>query len=185
MPAPRRLLPGLARMGEPVIEGRLAFEEIQYIRGITLAFASYERERITVAEGAVGPYIPVCKFPGACGRAACEPFMLLAGMPRDKVQQHMHPPPVGFTEQPDKVIISAVPRCNQFIVAYIIAGILEGRIEAGVDPQGIASQRLYITQLLRDAGDVADPITVGIVKALGVYLIEHCILQPLRAVLVP
>ena len=97
----------------------------------------------------------------------------------------MHPPPVSFTEQPDKIIISAVPRRNQFIVAHIITGILERRIEAGVDPQGIASQRLYIAQLLCDAGDVTDPVTVGIVKALGVYLIEHCILQPLRAVFVP
>lgn len=60
--------------------------------------------------------------------------MLLAGVARDQVEQHVHAERVGVLEQGGQVIVGAVARCDLRVVAHVIAGVLEGGVEAGIDP---------------------------------------------------
>src|SRR5699024_3474047 len=61
---------------------------------------------------------------------------------------------------------------------HIVAGVAEGRVKAGVQPQGVAAQRLDVVQLFDDAGQVADAVAVRIPEALGVDLVENALFQP-------
>lgn len=51
--------------------------------------------------------------------------MLLAGVARDQVEQHVHAERVGVLEQGGQVIVGAVARCDLRVVAHIISGIFE------------------------------------------------------------
>ena len=55
---------------------------------------------------------------------------------------------------------------------YVVAGVSEGRSEAGVDPNGVDPQRFDVIQLVDDSLDIPYAVAVRVVKALGIDLVE-------------
>ena len=64
------------------------------------------------------------------------------------------------------------------MIPHIIASILEGRVVNGVEPQGVSTQALDVGEFFGDAIEIANAITVGIFKGLGVDFVKNGILQP-------
>ena len=96
-----------------------------------------------------------------------------------QVQQDVHLPLVGGAEQFGQIPVGAVARGHLFIVPHIIACVLEGRIEAGIDPQGVAPQVPDIIQPGRDAGQIPDAVAVAVAETLRVDLVKNSVFQPL------
>ena len=111
--------------------------------------------------------------------AGLEPRVFLARVAGHQVEQHTDALLMRGPEQRGGVLVRAVARGDLFVVAHIIARILERRIKAGVDPQGIAAQVPDIVELSNNALQITDAVAVGIIEALGVDFIEHCVFQPL------
>ena len=88
---------------------------------------------------------------------------------------------MGFVEQGDQVVVGTVARGDLEIVAHVVARVLEGRVEARVDPQRVAAEVSDVIELGDDAGDVADAVAVRIGEALRVDLIESRVGEPLGA----
>ena len=107
--------------------------------------------------------------------------MLLAGMAGDQVEQHVHVAPMGLVEQCDEVVVGTIARGDLEIVAYVVSGILEWGVEAGVDPQGVAAEIADVVESGDDAGNVADAVAVRVGEALRVDLVESRVGEPLGA----
>ena len=82
--------------------------------------------------------------------------MLLGGVARHQVQKDPDAQLMGFPEQGKKVLVGAVAGGHQLVVPHVVASVLEGGVEAGVQPQGVAPKVLHVGELLPDAVDVAD-----------------------------
>ena len=180
-PAVRRiggLLPGLVNFAVAVVQRRLALEKVQDISGAALALPAHEGHAVSRGKAVVGPDIPPGILVFLRFAAGQKPGMLLTGMARHQVQQHMDTLFVGGAEQLGRVLVGAVTRGDLFVIPHIIACILEGGIKAGIDPDGIAAQFLYIVQLRGDTRQIPDAVPVGIVKTLGVNLVKDRVLQP-------
>ena len=101
--------------------------------------------------------------------------MGVAGVAGDQVEQDAHITLVGFVQQMLEVLHGAVARGYPAIVAYVVARVHERRIIYGIEPYGVASETLDIIELQRDAAQVAYAVGIGIVKALGIYLIKNTV----------
>ena len=112
--------------------------------------------------------------------ATTEPCVLFAGVTGDQVEQDVHAAFVCLVKQCDQIGVRTVSGGYASVVAHIIAGIFEGGIEAGIQPNRIASKVLNVTQTGGDSGDVADAIAVRVGKGLRIDLIEHGGIEPCR-----
>ena len=82
---------------------------------------------------------------------------------------------MGFFKQAVEILVGSVARCHFFIIPHVIARILKRGIIAGIDPQGVHAQTLYVIKLLDDPVKVSDPIPVRIVKRLRINFVKHCL----------
>ena len=172
-------LPGLVRLQETVVQRRLALEEIQDIGAVALALAADKAVVPRTLKAEVSPDIPVGILVFISPLALAEPLMFFAGVSRNQVQQHTDASPVGLAKQSVQVVVGTVARSHLLIVAHVVTGVLEGRIEAGIDPKGVAAQRPDVIQLFNDAVEIANAIGVSVVEGLRIDLIKNCIIQPL------
>ncbi len=92
----------------------------------------------------------------------------------------MHATRVRRGEQVLEVFIGAVAFGDTRVIADVITGVAERRGEAGIDPQRVATQFLYIVEVFGDALDVADAVIVGIGETCGEHLIECRVGKPRR-----
>ena len=67
-------------------------------------------------------------------------------------------------EEPLQVRVAAVAFRGCVVVAYVVAGIVERRVEAWVDPDRIAPQIAHVLQFVDDALEVADTVAVRVVE---------------------
>ena len=173
------LLPLLVDLSIAVVQRGLALEEVQDIRAVALGLAADERHPVAGGKAGIRPDKAVRVFvvPGLA--AGLEPRVFLARVAGHQVEQHTDALLMRGPEQRGGVLVRAVARGDLFVVAHIIARILERRIKAGVDPQGIAAQVPDIVELGNNALQITDAVAVGIIEALGVDFIEHCVFQPL------
>jgi hypothetical protein len=72
----------------------------------------------------------------------------------------MDPTLVSLGKQLIEILVGPVTGSHLFIVSYIVARILEGRVEAGIDPQSIASKLADITELTDDTLNITDSVSV-------------------------
>ena len=84
-------------------------------------------------------------------------------------------------EQPAGVVVAAVARRDLVVIADVVAGVVERRIEPRIDPDGVHAEALDVIQLLDDARQVADAVAVGIIERLRINLIHHGVVHPFRA----
>ena len=117
---------------------------------------------------------------GLC--AGLEPGVFLAGMAGHEVEQHVHAALMGLVEQRHQIVVGAVARGDHGVIAYVVAPVLEGGIEARIDPQGVASQIVDIVETLNDARNVTDAIGIAVLEALRVDLVKYRGIKPFRAV---
>ena len=170
------------RPGEAVVERRLAVEEVDGIGAVALGIAVDESERGSARiPGRPGPDVVVGEAIAPVSAGGLEPGVLDRRVSRDQIETDPDVAAPRLLEQAHQVGVRPVAGSHLVVVRYVVAGILEGRDEAGVDPYGIHAELAQIVELPNDAGDVTDAIAVRIVEALRVDLIEDGVFQPFRS----
>ena len=100
-------------------------------------------------------------------------------MTRNKIEQDLNVPFMGLFKETVQVFVRTIPCSCLLIIPYIISRILEGRIEAGVYPQGVGAQALYVIKLAYYTVKITYPVAVAVAEGLGVDLVENRFLQPI------
>ena len=174
----RGQLPRLLNLKETVIEGRLALEKVEDIGPAAFALAADIRETGRCVKAEVRPDEAVGIFISVRLLAHAEPLMLLGGVPRHEIKQHADAHVVRSVEEPDQILVRAIARRHLLVVTDVIAGVLKGRVKAGVDPQGVAAQVFDVAELFDDAVYVADAIPVCVIEGLRINFVKDCVFQP-------
>ena len=110
--------------------------------------------------------------------AFLEPPVLVAGVVDDQIHDDADVPLFGFGDQGIHIRQRTVIGVNIAVIADIIAVIPVGRGINRRKPQSTYPKLLQIIQPGDDAGQVADPIAVGVAKAHGIDLIDHLLFPP-------
>ena len=119
------LLPLLVDLSIAVVQRRLAFEEVQDICAVAFGLAADERHPVAGGKAGVRPDKAVAVVVVFGLAAFLEPSVLLAGVAGHEVEQHVHPAGVRCLKQCLGVVVRAVAGGDLFIVAHIVARILE------------------------------------------------------------
>ena len=103
------------------------------------------------------------------------------------VQHQIHDnPDMMLSRLPDQLLHirhSAKHGIDILIVGYIIPVVILRRSVYRGQPYCIDPQIFQIIQSPHDAGQVPDPVTVAVLKALRIYLIYYCFLPPFHVLL--
>ena len=67
---------------------------------------------------------------------------------------------------------------THLVIPYVVAGVLKGRVEAGIDPQGVTAETLDISQFGGHAVNIANAVCIGVHKALGVDFVKYGVVKP-------
>ena len=151
-------------MEEAVIERRLTFEEVQNVCGAALAFTANVRQPLASLKAEIRPDVSVCIRIAFRFLAFQEPGVFLTCVPGNQVKEHMHIPFVCLIKQGIEILIGSITGCDFLVVADVIAGILKGRVKAGVDPECITPKTFDIIQLLYNAWKITDAVSICIQK---------------------
>ena len=68
----------------------------------------------------------------------------------DVVEDDMHTPFVSLLEEPSGILVGTIAWRYLLVVADIIAGIFEGRVKEGIEPDGIHTQTFHIVEFTDD-----------------------------------
>ena len=172
------LLPAFPAFPVAVVQGGLTFEEVDDIGGAARVFAADEGHTVAPGKGMIRPDVPAGIFVWLGLAALAEPFVFFTGVAGNQIQQNPDPQRVGAAAQLSHILVGAVAGRNLLIVPDVVARILEGRVKAGIDPQGVAAETLHVGQLFGDAGKVADAVSVGVPEALRIYFIKYGVTKP-------
>ena len=85
---------------------------------------------------------------------------------------------MGLLKKVNEVLVGAVAGGYQLVIPYVVAGVLKGRVEAGIDPQGVTAETLDIIQFGGHAGNIANAVCIGVHKALGVDFVKYGVVKP-------
>ena len=107
-----------------------------------------------------------------------KPLMLIGAVIYHQIHKDVHLSFFRFCDQPVHILHGPKPRINRIIICNVISLVCKGRFIDRGKPEDICSQFLQIIKLADDSRDIPDPISVGIIKALGVYLIYHLVMPP-------
>ena len=80
-----------------------------------------------------------------------------------------------------KVVVRPIARRDPIKISDVIARVAKRRFKNRVEPNRAAADRIDIIKLRSDTRQVADPVAVRIVIALGIDLIKYRRLKPLRS----
>ena len=78
-----------------------------------------------------------------------------------------------FLNQRVEIGQRAENRIDITIIGNVIAEILHRRLEEGREPHGIDSKRSHIVELVGDAGQIADAVTIAVGEAARIDLIDR------------
>ena len=101
-------------------------------------------------------------------------------MSRNQIQQDLQVLFVSRLKQPYQVVVRAVALSYLVVVAHVVARVHKRRVVNGIQPYRVAAEPLNIVELFDDSVDVADPVAVGVVKALRINFIKYCVVEPFR-----
>ena len=121
----------------------------------------------------VGPDIPIGLGVVAARAAFDEPRMRLGGMRQHEVDHH--PDVQGMRRLDDGVEIRqrAEHRIDIAVIGNVVAEILHRRGEERRNPDRVYPERGYVRQTLHDAAQIADPVSIGVLIAARINLIDH------------
>jgi hypothetical protein len=83
----------------------------------------------------------------------------------------------GFRYKIFEIIHSSILRIDFIIICNIVTVIRRGWVN-GHQPDGVDSKRLDVIQFLGDTIEIADPISIGVVKRADEYFIEDRFVPP-------
>ena len=106
--------------------------------------------------------------------------MLHRGVAGYQIQKNMDASAVGLSKQPLQILIGSVSGRDHAVICHVIACVSKRRGKAGIDPQSIKAHLTDIIQLANDTRKITNAIGVGIQERLGINLVEHSVVQPLR-----
>ena len=107
-----------------------------------------------------------------------KPLMLIGAVIYHQIHKDVHLSFFRFCDQPVHILHGPKPRINRIIICNVISLVCKWRFIDWGKPEDICSQFLQIIKLADDSRDIPDPVSVGIIKALGVYLIYHLVMPP-------
>jgi hypothetical protein len=130
--------------------------------------------------GRVGPDVPVGPGVRAVLARLPEPRVLDGGVVDDEVEEEAHAPRVRRGEQGLEVRHRPVLRIDASVIGDVVAGVGEGRRHDRHEPEGVHAQRLQGVEPRREPREVADSVTVRVLKRAHVDLVEHGVPVPFR-----
>ena len=113
------------------------------------------------------------------GQSLSEPFVLIGAVVDDQIHDDVHIPLFRLVQQLVKLLHGAELPGNAVIVGDVIALIGKGRGIDGRQPENVNAQAFQIIQLGQNSCQIADAVTVGVEKALGINLIGNLVVPPL------
>ncbi len=135
--------------------------------------------QLAVLTPAVPEDVPVAgRGAGSGAQRLLEPDVLVGGVVRDDVDDHLQTQPVGLADQRVEVVEGAEARVDVTRVGDVVAAVGQlGRVE-GAQPQGVHAQRREVRQAAGDAAQVTEAVTVGVGEAAGVDLVDDGLPPP-------
>ena len=109
-----------------------------------------------------------------------EPGVLVGQMVRDEVQQQAQAQLMRFADQGLGLGHRAEARIDGAEVRYVVAAVTHRRAVPRVDPDRVNAELREIGQARAEAGDVADPVAVGVREAADVDLVDDSAAPPGR-----
>ena len=106
--------------------------------------------------------------------------MLIGSVSGNEIEDHPQAQGVRLGEQPLGVGERAIARIDSAEIGDVITGIPHRRHEEGVHPDRGAAQSTDVVQACDESGQIADAITIRILKTLRIDLIEGGLSQPAR-----
>ena len=126
----------------------------------------------------VAPDVPIAMpAPGARSRVG-EPGVLVRGVVGYPVDDDPHPEGVGIVDQPVEVVQGPEGGVDVAVVTDVVPEVDHGRTVEGGQPQGIDPEPGEVGKMGPDAGQVPDPVAVGIGERPGVDLVEDRLFPP-------
>ncbi len=115
----------------------------------------------------------------AGGQRGPEPLVLVRGVVRHEVDDHLEAELVRALEQRVGVGEGAEERVDVAVVGHVVAVVVLRRGVERRDPQRVHPEVAQVRQPAGDAGQVADPVTVAVGEAADVDLVGDGVAPPL------
>ena len=164
----------LADLGVLPVEVRLlAREQVQVVlagRVVELPGGAGE-ERAPVGRH-VTPPVPVALRVVPAGARLHEPRVLVGRVVDHQVHDQLHAALVDRGEQRVEVLERAERRVDVLVVADVVARVVVRRGVDGRQPDHVDAEPLEVIEPARDAGQVPDPVTVGVGEAARIDLVD-------------
>ena len=131
----------------------------------------------------VAPYVEL-SLPrsGRCQARGLKPGMLIGGVVDDQFGDHLQAAAMRFVDELPKVLQRAVVGMYVGVVGNVVTVVAQWRRIERQQPDGVDAQLLDVIELLRQAGEVADAVAVGVVERLDVHLVDDGVFVPKRIV---
>ena len=98
-----------------------------------------------------------------------------------QVDAHVHSTLVGLGAEILKIVVRPVARSDLIKISHVIARVAKRRLKNRIDPNRVAADRIDVIKLRSNTRQVADPVAVRVVIALGIDLIKYRRLKPPRS----
>src|SRR5260370_3283043 len=127
---------------------------------------------------AVAPDIPVALRIGTRRTRFLKPRMLVRCVIRHKIHDYANAVLLRFTDQAIEIRERAVERIDGGVIRNVIAEIHQGRRVHRADPDRVDGQVAKIIQLRGNSVDVANAVTIRILEAARIDLVNDSVLPP-------
>lgn len=111
---------------------------------------------------------------------ALEPGMLIGGVVDDELDDDADIALVGGVDEGSEILHRPIIGANIAVVGDVVAVVASRRRKERQKPDGIDAEGCDMIELLVQAGEVADPVAIGVVERLDVQLVDDRILVPER-----
>ncbi len=108
--------------------------------------------------------------------------MLVRGVVDDQFGDDAQPTAVRLGDELACIGQLTVIRMHIAVLGDVVAVVAPRRGIEGQQPDGVHAEAGDVVQFLDQAGEVADAVTVGVVKRLQMQLVDHRILVPERVI---
>ena len=128
------------------------------------------------------PDVPVALGVVLGGAAGGEPGVLVAGVVDDEVHDQAHAATVQSLDEGVEVGQGSEEGVDVLVVGDVVAVVvLRGAVD-GAEPHDVDTQLVEVVQSAGQAGDVTDPVAVGVGEGAGVDLVDDGAAPPVRVI---
>ena len=139
---------------------------------------------VTIGADAIAEDVsPTFRRSGRCGQCLLEPHVLIGRVVGHDVEQHAQTARVRSLHERDGIVERAEPGLDRSVVAHVVAGIGERRRIPRVDPDRVDTEPGDVVEMRVQAGDVTEPVAVGIGETADVHLVDDGAAPPLLLLL--